>query len=72
MEKEPKKRAAKGRLITEKKLPLPAKPVPSADVERVLEHITSPYRWELLEVPPVKPAVSIPKKSIHQKLSSRK
>jgi hypothetical protein len=32
---------------------LPAEPsaVPSADVENVLEHISSPYRWELLEVP---------------------
>lgn len=27
----------------------------SAEVEAVLEHVSSPYRWELLDIPPVKP-----------------
>lgn len=39
----------------------------SDDVERVLEHVSSPFRWELLEVPPAQPKISLPNKPAHQK-----
>jgi hypothetical protein len=26
-------------------------PIPIEDIEQVLEHVTSPYRWEILDVP---------------------
>jgi len=39
----------------------------SDEVENVLEHVTSPFRWELLEVPLVKQKTSIPKNSAKQK-----
>lgn len=45
----------------------PAESVHSDDVEKVLEHVSSPFRWELLEVPPAQPKIPLPKKSIHQK-----
>jgi hypothetical protein len=50
---------------TGKESPMPQTPQPTIEVEEVLEHISSPYRWELLEVPTVKPAASTSKKS-HQ------
>jgi hypothetical protein len=56
LEKKLNKQAGKG-------ASLPKKPLPSVEVEEVLEHISSPYRWELLEIPPVKPAIPTPKKS---------
>lgn len=31
--------------------PLHTNALPAIEVEQVLEHISSPYRWELLEVP---------------------
>jgi hypothetical protein len=37
------------------------------EVNKLLEHISSPYRWELLEVPVVKPQISIAKKPVNQK-----
>jgi len=48
-------------------LPPPAEAVHSDDVEKVLEHVSSPFRWELLEVPPAQPNIPLPKKSIHRK-----
>lgn len=45
----------------------PAETAHSDDVENVLEHVSSPYRWELLEIPPVQPSIPLPKKSIHHK-----
>lgn len=39
----------------------------SDEVENVLEHVTSPFRWELLEVPLVKQKTSIQKNSAKQK-----
>lgn len=39
----------------------------SDEVEKVLEHVSSPFRWELLEIPPVQPNIPLPKKSIHHK-----
>jgi hypothetical protein len=44
-------------------VPPPARSVQSDDVERVLEHISSPYRWELLEVPAAPPKAGVAKKS---------
>ena len=44
-----------------------AQPPLSVDVERVLEHVTSPFRWELLEIPVVKPTIAIPKASGNHK-----
>jgi hypothetical protein len=41
---------------------IPENPTQSIEIEQVLEHISSPYRWELLEVPPVEPKASIPGK----------
>lgn len=29
--------------------------VVSNDIARALEHVSSPFRWELLEIPPVQP-----------------
>jgi len=29
--------------------------IPFEDVEQVLEHVTSPYRWEILDVPVYEP-----------------
>lgn len=39
----------------------------SDEIENVLEHVTSPFRWELLEMPLVKQKTSIPKNSAKQK-----
>lgn len=36
----------------------PAEPDIGGDVARVLEHVSSPYRWELLEAHPVLPISS--------------
>lgn len=63
-----KKQIGSGRELPKKSgLPSPAESVQSDDVERVLEHVSSPYRWELLEVPGTQPKKSVPKKSAHQK-----
>lgn len=43
------------KLSNKSKVTSPAKPGHSDDVARVLEHVSSPFRWELLEVPPVPP-----------------
>ena len=45
----------------------PAEAAHFDDVENALEHVSSPYRWELLEIPPVQPSIPLPKKSIHHK-----
>jgi hypothetical protein len=42
--------------------PSPARSVPSIEVEEVLEHISSPYRWELIDIPLVKKKLLVPKK----------
>lgn len=42
-------------------LTAPVDAVPADAVERVLEHISSPFRWELLEDTPVKPKIRKPK-----------
>jgi hypothetical protein len=46
----------------------PAEPDNDADVARVLEHVSSPFRWELLEVSQALPISSAADKYIHQKL----
>jgi len=38
------------------------------DVAWVLEHVSSPYRWEVLEVPPVLPISSASDKNNRRKL----
>lgn len=63
MEKTHKNQTSKGHVLPRNPvLTTPAGLNHSDDVERVLEHISSPFRWELLEVPPVQPKVSTPKK----------
>ena len=63
-----KNKTGSGRELPKKStLITPAASVQSDDVERVLEHVSSPYRWELLEVPETQPKISVPKKSAHQK-----
>jgi hypothetical protein len=41
------------KLSNKSKFTSPVKPDNSDEVARVLEHVSSPFRWELLEVPPV-------------------
>ena len=61
MEKTHKNRTGNAGAIPKKPKPVStAQQALSGDVERVLEHVTSPFRWELLEVPPAKPKISIP------------
>jgi hypothetical protein len=55
------KNASDAQLPVAKKLAPPAKPFNCDDVAWVLEHVSSPFRWELLEVPPVLPISSEPK-----------
>ena len=50
----------------------PAEPDNDADVARVLEHVSSPFRWELLEASPAQPISSAPDKYHQQKLNSRR
>jgi hypothetical protein len=45
-----------------------ALPDNDADVARVLEHVSSPYRWGLPEASPAKPISSVADKYHHQKL----
>lgn len=45
----------------------PADSIPADDVERVLEHVSSPFRWELLDIPDAQPGNVVPKKTGHQK-----
>lgn len=66
-----KKAARGGSLPPKRKLASPAEQARSDAVERVLEHVTSPFRWELLEVPAVKPKKSIPRKPATQKSEPR-
>jgi len=68
MEKKREKQTGKGKRLPENAAPVcPPESVQADDVERVLEHVSSPFRWELLEVPVVKPAISMPKKHAQQK-----
>lgn len=68
MEKKAKNQTGKDSKLPKKTaLVSPAETVHSDDVEKVLEHVSSPFRWELLEVPAAQPKVSPPKKSTHQK-----
>lgn len=46
---------------------IPAESSKSDDVERVLEHVSSPYRWELLETQQAQPKTSVPKNTSQQK-----
>lgn len=63
-----KNKVGSGSEVPKKSSPLPpAGAVLPDDVEKVLEHVSSPYRWELLEVPEAQPKISLPKKSVHQK-----
>lgn len=72
MEKIHKNRTRNAGAIPKKPKPVSTvQQVPSGDVERVLEHVTSPFRWELLEVPAVKPKVSIPRASGNHKSRSK-
>jgi hypothetical protein len=72
MEKIPKKQSSRGSVLPGKApLTPPAEPVHSEDVERVLEHISSPFRWELLEVPLVQPKIVTPKKPVNLKSRSK-
>lgn len=71
MEKSHKKQTGSGSQLPKKTtLASPAEPAHSDDVERVLEHISSPFRWELLEIPPAQPEMPVPGKSTHQKTKS--
>jgi hypothetical protein len=45
-----------------------AEPDNDADVAWVLEHVSSPCRWELLEAPPALPISSAADQYHHQKL----
>jgi hypothetical protein len=54
------------------RLKSPAEQDNDADVARVLEHVSSPFRWELLEVPQALPISSAPDKFHQQKLNSRR
>ena len=47
--------------------PAPEEAVNSHDVERVLEHVSSPYRWEVLDVPASRAKVTLPGKTVRQK-----
>jgi len=63
-----KKQIGRGSELPKKTAPLtPVGSVQSDDVEKVLEHVSSPYRWELLEVPETQKKLGVPKKSVHQK-----
>ena len=68
MEKIHQKKAGKSGNLPKKVAVIPpAEQVPSDEVERVLEHVSSPYRWELLETPAAHPKSPIPGKSPNQK-----
>ena len=68
MENSQKKQTGKSRPLSKKAtLASPAETVHSDEVEKVLEHVSSPFRWELLEIPPAQPNIPLPKKSIHHK-----
>lgn len=60
-------RGAPGSFQPAKKKPSLEEQSRSDEVENVLEHVTSSFRWELLEVPPVKQKNSLPKKSAKDK-----
>jgi hypothetical protein len=60
-------RGISGASLPPKKKLSPEEQCRSDEVENVLEHVTSPFRWELLEVPLVKPKTSVPKNSAKQK-----
>jgi len=63
-----KNKIGSGSELPKKPAPLPpAGAVLPDDVEKVLEHVSSPYRWELLEVPETQKKSGVPKKSVHQK-----
>lgn len=57
-----------GKKIPQKTVsPLHTIPAHCEDVESVLEHISSPYRWEVLDVPVVEKNTPVQKKSNKQK-----
>ena len=67
-----KNKTGSGSRVPEKSAPVsPPESVNSDDVEKVLEHISSPYRWELLEVPEVRTKTSVPKKAAAQKSGAK-
>lgn len=65
------KKAGKCAGMPKKPALMPAEQVHSDEVERVLEHVSSPYRWELLEIPATHPT-PLPKKSPEQKLGDKR
>jgi hypothetical protein len=71
MEKFHHKKAGKCAGLPIKPVQMPAEQVHSDEVERVLEHVSSPYRWELLETPAPHPT-PLPKKSPEQKLGAKR
>lgn len=72
MEKIKKKQSSRVPVLPKKNAPAqPADSVRADDVERVLEHISSPFRWELLEVPLVQPKNVRPKKTVNTKSRSK-
>jgi hypothetical protein len=44
----------------------------ASDVEKVLEHVSSPFRWELLDIPKLKSKAERQEKHIIQKTRNRK
>lgn len=48
----------------------PADSISANDVERVLEHVSSLFRSELLDIPEAQPGSIVPKKTGHQKSDS--
>lgn len=44
--------------------------IPADDVEKVLEHVSSPFRWELLDIPDTQPGTLVPKKTGRHKSGS--
>lgn len=71
MEKIHHKKAGKCAGMPKKTALTPAEQVHSDEVERVLEHVSSPYRWELLEIPATRPKTPLPKNSPEQKLGGK-
>jgi len=72
MEKIHHKKAGKCAGMPKKPVLTPAEQVHSDEVERVLEHVSSPYRWELLETPATHAKTPLPNKSPEQKLGAKR
>lgn len=67
------KQTGTGRKLSKKAAPeMPVEAIRSDIVERVLEHVSSSYRWELLEIPDAQLEICVPKKAAHKKTGSVK